>query len=152
MKNFTKVGNQYKLKPQWGMNIPLIGAFVVLAIVGFTKMPESSFKWWMSSICIILFISVINSFMVIDLDKREIRVKMGIFARSKIIPFTCLLRFTVVQTKQYGLITINVTLIAHYINDKGKDKTVSLVQSFITSSIQDILNDINEILGDEYQR
>ncbi|KFF09774.1 hypothetical protein IW15_22200 [Chryseobacterium soli] len=152
MKNFTIEGNLYKLKPQWGMNIPLIGAFIILTIVGFAKIPESSFKWWMLGISILLLISVLSSYLIINLDQKEIRTKIGFFGRARIISLESLEDFTVLKTKHYGILTINVKLLANYVNSKGKDKTTVLAQAFFARPIQHILNDVNEILGDEYQR
>lgn len=152
MKNFEKNGSEYKMKPQLGTYVPLVGFFLLLTIVGFIKIPESSFKWWMLGIVIILVVSLLRSFLFIDMEKKEIRVRKGLWGREIIIPLDTLQGFTIHKVKQYGLITINVSLLARYVNEKGKDKEIPLAQSFFTGPIQHVLNDIDEILGDEYQR
>lgn len=152
MKNFIKEGNQYKLKPQLGVSIPLIGAFLVFAIFGFIKLPESSFKWWMLGVVVILIISFLRAFFIIDMNKKEVRSRKGLLGTTITIPVDKLQGFTIHKLKQYGIIPINVSLHARYINEKGKNKEAALVQSFFTRPIQSIMNDIDEILDDEHQR
>lgn len=74
MKNFERIGNEYKMKPQLETYVPLIGIFSIITIVGFVKLPESSFKWWMLGILVILIISLLRSYFIIDMDRREMRV------------------------------------------------------------------------------
>ena len=144
LKNFTRNGNIYKLKTQYGIYVPLCGAFLLLAIFGFVNMPESSFKWWMLAIFALCFASLQMSYLFVDMDKREIHVRLGL-GTGKIIPISDLQGFTVHKLQQLGFITTNVTLIARY-HKAGKDKELRLVQSFFTRPIQSILNDMDEIL------
>lgn len=71
MKNFEKNGSEYKMKPQLGTYVPLVDFFLLLTIVGFIKIPESSFKWWMLGIVIILVVSLLRSFLFIDMKKKR---------------------------------------------------------------------------------
>lgn len=151
MKNFTKDGNVYKLKPQLGMYIPLFVLFGGATLLGFLKIPESSFKWWMLGIAILMLFSYLTSFLIIDLDKKEINAKSGLLTGTKTLPLSALNGFTIHKLKQMGFITTNVTLLANYTKN-GKEKEMGLIQSFFTGPIQSILNDIDEILGDEHKR
>ncbi|RKF30195.1 hypothetical protein BCY89_20575 [Sphingobacterium siyangense] len=128
MKNFERNGNEYKMKPQLGTYVPLVGIFSIMALVGFIKMPESSFKWWMLGIVVILMISLLRAYFIIDMDNREIRTRKGLLG-------------------QYGFITINVALIARYKDENGKEKKVQLAQSYFTKPINRIINDIDEIIA-----
>lgn len=152
MKKFTRSGSEYKLNPQWGLYIPLVGTFLLFTIAGFTVMPESSFKWWMTGITVLLMLSILNSSLIINVDKREIRTKTGLIKASKTIPFADLTGFTIHKTLQLGFISTNVGLVANYWDKEGKTKEVQLAQSFFTRPIQHILNEIDEIISDEHQR
>ena len=145
LKNFTQEGNVYKLKTQYGMFIPLCGAFLLLTVFGFVQLPESSFKWWMLGIFVLCFVSFQMSYLLLDVEKKEISVRMGL-GSGKIIPFDDLQGFTVHKLTYIGLITTNVMLIARY-HTEGKDRELRLTQSFFTRPIQSILNDMDEILG-----
>ncbi len=147
MKNFERIGNEYKMKPQLGTYVPLIGIFSIIMIVGFVKLPESSFKWWMLGILVILIISLLRSYFIIDMDRREMRVRKGLVGREVTVPIDRLEGFTIHKLKQYGLITISVSLIARYRNENGKEKRVQLAQSYFTKPIQRICNEIEEIIG-----
>lgn len=152
MKKFTKKGNIYKLKPQLGISIPLVGSFAALTAAGFIKMPESSFKWWMMAISILLLASFLCSYLIIDIGRKEIQTKTGFLAGSQTIPFEKLQSFTIHKIRQYGLITINVGLTAEYDDKDGNPKMAVLAQSFFTAPIQNIVNDMEEILENEYPR
>ncbi len=149
MKNFIKEENLYTLKRQYSLIVPLLGTFFGLALVGFLKIPESSFKWWMLGIGILLAIAYARRSLVIDMDKREIRVVMGLFHPVRTIPLEQLQGFTVHRLKYMGFITINVSLIADYYNEEGKPKELGLAESFFKRPIQSILNDIHEVIYDE---
>ncbi|MGJ1367626.1 hypothetical protein [Sphingobacterium spiritivorum] len=152
MKKFTRNGNEYKLNTQWGLYIPLVGSFVILTIAGFTAIPESSFKWWMIGIVVLLILSILNSYLIIDVDKKEIRTKTGFIKVSRTIPFADLKGFTVHKTLHFGFITTNVGLVATYRDNNGKKKDIQLAQSFFARPIQHILNEIDEIISYEHQR
>ncbi|WP_312338610.1 hypothetical protein [Sphingobacterium sp.] len=152
MKNFERNGNEYKMKPQLGTYIPLVGVFAIMAIVGFVKMPESSFKWWMLGIVIILMISLLRAYFIIDMDRREMRVLKGLLGKEVTVPLESLQGFTIYKLKQYGLITVSVSLLARYRNEEGKEKKVQLAQHYFTKPIQRICNEIDEIIAEDHNR
>lgn len=147
MKNFERNGNEYKMKPQLGTYVPLVGIFSIMALVGFVKMPESSFKWWMLGIVVILMISLLRAYFIIDMDRREMRVRKGLFGKEVTVPLESLQGFSIHKLKQYGFITINVALIARYKDENGKEKKVQLAQSYFTKPISRIINEIDEIIA-----
>ena len=152
MKNFERNGNEYKMKPQLGTYVPLVGIFFIMALVGFIKMPESSFKWWMLGIVVILMISLLRAYFIIDMDNREIRTRKGLLGKEVTIPLESLQGFSIHKLKQYGFITINVALIARYKDENGKEKKVQLAQSYFTKPINRIINDIDEIIAEDNNR
>ncbi|WON95031.1 hypothetical protein [Sphingobacterium sp. UGAL515B_05] len=152
MKNFERNGNEYKMKPQLGTYVPLVAIFAIMAIVGFVKMPESSFKWWMLGIVVILMISLLRAYFIIDMDRREMRVRKGLFGKEVTVPLENLQGFTIHKLKQYGLITVSVSLLARYRNEDGKEKKVQLAQHYFTKPIQRICNEIDEIIAEDHNR
>ncbi|UWX61776.1 hypothetical protein N0B40_05715 [Chryseobacterium oranimense] len=151
LKNFKQTGNQYKLTSSNSFNAILCSCFLMLSVFGFIKIPDSSFKWWMLGITILLILSALVSYCIIDMDKKEIRIRMGLIKGPKIIPIANLEGFIIYKIKQLGIITINVSLIANY-TINGKKHEAGIAQRLFTRPIQSILNDIEEILGDEYKR
>ncbi|MDR3009483.1 MAG: hypothetical protein LBV59_16230 [Sphingobacterium sp.] len=149
MKNFERNGNEYKMKPQLGTYVPLVGIFSIMALVGFLKMPESSFKWWMLGIVVILMISLLRAYFIIDMDRREMRIRKGLFGKEVTVPLESLQGFTIHKLKQYGFITVSVSLHARYRNEDGKEKKVQLAQHYFTKPIQRICNEIDEIIADD---
>lgn len=152
MKNFERNGNEYKMKPQLGTYVPLVVIFTLIAIVGFVKMPDSSLQWWMLGIVVVLVISLLRAYFIIDMDSREMRVRKGLFGKEVAVPLDRLDGFTIHKLKQYGLITISVSLHARYRDEAGKEKQVQLAQSYFTKPIQRICNEIEEITAADHNR
>lgn len=136
MKNFERNGNEYKMKAQLGTYVPLIGFSVVVALIGFIQMPGSSLQWWMLAITVILLISLLRAYFIIDMDNREMRVRKGLFGKKVTVPLESLQGFAIHKLKQYGFITISVALVARYRDQNGKEKKVQLAQSYFTKPIK----------------
>lgn len=152
MKNFERNGNEYKMKPQLGTYMPMLGIFITIGLVSFIKFPESILKWWMLGIVVILMISLLRAYFIIDMDRREMRVRKGLLGKEVTIPLESLQGFSIHKLKQYGFITVNVSLIARYKNENGKEKKAQLAQAYFTNTIQRILNDIDEIIVEDNNR
>ncbi len=152
MKNFDRNGNEYKMKHQLGTYVPLVAIFSIMTLVGFIKMPESPFKWWMLGVVVILMISLLRAYFIIDMDRREMRVRKGLLGKEVTVPLESLQRFTIHKLKQYGLITVSVSLHVRYRNEDGKEKKVQLAQHYFTKPIQRICNEIDEIIAEENNR
>ena len=76
----------------------------------------------MLTIVVILKISLLRAYFIIDMDRGKCA---------------------------YGLITVSVSLLARYRNEDGKEKKVQLAQSYFTKPIQRICNEIDEIIADD---
>lgn len=146
LKNFIQEGNIYKLKPQYGLFIPLFLIFVALGVLTTIKSPGSNIKWIFYGIALLGILAFFKQHFTIDLNKKEMQAKMGLFGGGQSIPLSDLQGFTIHKLKQMGFITTNVTLIANYTKN-GKNKQMRITQSFFTKPIQSILNDIDEILA-----
>ncbi|MBB6369672.1 hypothetical protein [Chryseobacterium shigense] len=151
LKNFKRTGNQYKLTSSNSFNIALCSIMMMLSVLGFVKIPESGFKWWMLVLTVLLILSVAASYCIIDMDAKEIRIRVGFIRGPGIIPISDLQGFTICKIRQLGILTINVSLIANYTKN-GKEYEANIAQRIFTRPIQSILNDIEEILGNEYKR
>lgn len=145
LKYFTQEGNQFKMKPQYIFFV-LAGFFFFFGIIAMIKAPDSSAKWWLFAIAIIVIISISRQSLIIDLDKKEIVIRRGLIGNFKNIAFNDLRGFTIHKLKYMGFITTNVTLLANY-NKNGKIKQIALRQGFNTKPIQNTLNDLDEILA-----
>ncbi|SKA44317.1 hypothetical protein SAMN04488128_106376 [Chitinophaga eiseniae] len=143
-KYFTREGNVYKMKPQLGFNIVVIGlalAFVVLGI--YIKSPGVI---WIFAACGVIFVlSAFTKSLVIDMDKKEISGRMALIKPVFTIPIAAIQHFELYSVRQ-NFITTNTTLNMYYLKD-GKEKSVSLVQGFTARGIQGVLNDIEEIIS-----
>ncbi|WP_312136372.1 hypothetical protein [Sphingobacterium sp.] len=152
MKYFVKNGNEYKMKPQWGIYSTIVGFFALLTILSFTKAPDSSLYCWLLGMTIFLIISFLRRCFIIDLNQKHIKVRNGLFGIGHTILLDNLVGLTVHEIKQVGFITTNVSLIARFVNQKGKYRETQLVQAVSKKKIQNILNEIEEILGNEHQK
>jgi|GEM_PF-234930 len=162
MKYFVKNGNEYKMKPQWGIYSTIVGFFALLTILKFNKNTAiffffffffgvSSLYCWLLGMTIFLIISFLRRCFIIDLNQKHIKVRNGLFGIGHTILLDNLVGLTVHEIKQVGFITTNVSLIARFVNQKGKYRETQLVQALSKKKIQNILNEIEEILGNEHQ-
>lgn len=149
-KKFTRIQNRYVLKKQYGF-----GLIVVLGMAAFTVggiwYKNTAVIWIFGILTILCAIAIWQENFYIDLDKREFVIKNGLINKPVQIPFSDFINFEVVKVKQ-NLITTNVCLNLCY-NKQHKEKSIGIVQSFWTRSIQNIINEINQILSlDEHSR
>jgi len=150
MKYFVKNGNEYKMKTPWGLYSPIVGGFALMTILSFVKAPESSLFWWLLAMTIFLIISFLRRCFIIDLDKKHIKVRQGLFGIGDTILIDNQEGFTVHEMKQL-FITTNVSLMARYVNNKGKYREIQLAQGISKKMIQNLLNEVEEILSNEHQ-
>ncbi|WP_336833490.1 hypothetical protein [Sphingobacterium siyangense] len=106
----------------------------------------------MLGVVVILMISLLRAYFIIDMDRREMRVRKGLFDKEVTVPLESLQGFTIHKLKQYGLITVSVSLHARYLNEEGKEKKVQLAQHYFTKPIQRICNEIDEIIAEDHNR
>lgn len=144
MKSFEQDGNSYKMKPQYASSALLMGGLIGFVIVGFiTDLPALS--WTFGIVAVLVGIQIMTKSLVIDMDRKEIRVKVALMRGPTVVPLTDIDHFELHSVSQL-FITINASLNLYYFKD-GKEKLAPLAQGFTVRSMQRLLNDIEEILG-----
>lgn len=148
-KYFTQEGNSYKYNEPKTIKIILILLFVGLAVVSYNKNAIPITKFWAALILSGLITMLTNKF-VIDTDRKLIHAKCGIFMSSKTIPFDKIVDFEIL-TSSVNFIPSAVFINIYYTNTKGKEKLAKAVQAFSKTRIQNVLNEVDEIMGREEQ-
>lgn len=143
MKYFTQNGNQYTMKRQMGFSLVVIIAMGAAAIAGlFVNKPALT---WICGIMTILFIlAVALKRVVIDMDRKEIYIKNGLFAPGFSIQFTDFISFQLASVRQ-SFITTNASLNILYTKN-GKEKTAGIAEGFTVRGMQQVLNEVEEIM------
>jgi hypothetical protein len=143
-KKFTREGNLFVMKRQYGF-----GLIIVLAMAAFTIggiwYKNTAMIWIFGILTILCFISIWQQNFNIDLDKEEFNVKNGLINKPIEIPFTDFVNFEMVKIR-HNFITTNVSLNLYYRRD-NKEKCIGIAQSFSTRSLQILINEINEIIS-----
>lgn len=136
----------YKMKPQLGFNIVVIGLALVFVVLGIII--KSPGVIWIFAACAVIFVlSAFTKSLVIDMDKKEISGKMALIKSGFTIPIAAIQHFELYSLR-HNFITTNTTLNVYYLKD-GKEKSVSLAQGFTARGMQGILNDIEEIIASD---
>jgi len=147
-KKFTKEENLYVMKRQYGF-----GLIVVLGMLAFTVggiyYKNNAVIGIFGVLAVICFIAIWQQEFVIDLSRNEFRIKNGLINKPVQIPFADFVEFELVKVR-HNFITTNVSLNLYYMKEK-KEKRTGIAQGFTTRSIQNLINEINEIL-DEHSR
>ncbi|MEL1252976.1 hypothetical protein AAEO57_04250 [Flavobacterium sp. DGU38] len=144
LQKFTKNGNQYVMKRQYGF-----GLFVVLGMAAFafagvlTK--NTTMIWIFGILTVVCLISIFINHVVIDMNQKEILIKNALIIPPVRIPFSDFVNFEVVRTTQY-FITINVSLNLYYMKN-GKELCSGVAQGLTARSMQNLLNEIQEIIN-----
>ncbi|MFD1604330.1 hypothetical protein ACFSJW_24910 [Flavobacterium artemisiae] len=143
-KKFTREGNLFVMKRQYGF-----GLIIVLAMAAFTVggiwYKNAAMIWIFGILTILCFISIWQQIFNIDIDKQEFNIKNGLINKPIQIPFTDFLNFELVKIR-HNFITTNVSLNLYYMKD-NKEKCTGIAQSFSTRSLQILINEINEIIS-----
>lgn len=143
LQHFTKNGNQYIMKKQYAFGLIVSFGMAAFAIIGIC-INEIIMIWIFSILVVLSFISIWMKHVVIDLDKNEITVKVGLINPVVNIPLKDFLNFELVCITQY-LIPINTSLNACYLKN-GKEKTTMIAQGFTKRPMQNLVNEIDEIM------
>ncbi|NML39560.1 EbsA family protein [Chitinophaga sp. G-6-1-13] len=149
-KRFTREGNVYKMKPQYGFSIIAIALALGLAYLGF-HIKSPAVVWIFLALAVIFILSAFTKSLVVDMDKKVINAKMALIKPAYTIPIEDIQHFELYSLRT-NFITTNTTLNVYFLKD-GKEKSASLAQGITKRAMQNILNDIEEIIGaDEYSR
>jgi|SRR5690554_4820640 len=147
LKHFTKEGNVYTMKPQFGMAIILIGGLLLVAF-GSYYADIMGLMWVMLALAVLSFLAIMTKKLTIDMNKKEIHAKVGLVKPAVVIPIDSIQNFELYSLSQ-NFIRTNTALNVYYINKKGKEKSSGIAQGFTTSAMQNILNEIEEILAND---
>lgn len=143
LQYFTKNENQYIMKREYGFALIISLALAVFAGAGIW-IKEMAMFWIFGVLSVLCLISIWSKQVIIDLDRKEIIVKMGLIGKPFPIPFQDFQNFELVRLKQY-LLTTNTSLNIYYLKD-GKEKCAMIAQGFTSKAMQNLANEIDEII------
>lgn len=146
LKYFTRNGNVFTMKKEYGFGLIIVAGLSAAAVWGyFAHLPDMI--WVFGILALLCFLSIFLKKVVIDLNSKEIITKNGLVNPAVHIPLSDFQNFELVRTQQYW-VTINTSLNIRYLRN-GKEKYAIVAQGFTSKAMQRILNEITEIL-DEY--
>ncbi|WP_276381135.1 hypothetical protein [Flavobacterium sp. H4147] len=105
---------------------------------------EMAMFWIFGILSVLSLISIWSKQIIIDLERKEIIVKIGLIGKPFPIPFEDFQNFELVRIKQY-LLTTNTSLNIQYLKN-GKEKSAMIAQGFTSRSMQNLANEIDEII------
>ncbi|RZJ52079.1 MAG: hypothetical protein EOO44_12915 [Flavobacterium sp.] len=143
LKKFSLNGEQYVMKRQYGFGLIIVFAMAALAFAGIW-FKNSIMVWIFGILTVLCLISIFLNHVVIDISRKEIIIKNGLIIPPVQIHFDDFVNFELVKMKQY-FITTNVSLNLYYLKN-GKEKCTGIAQGLTTRSMQNLLNEIQEIL------
>lgn len=141
---FIKNGNQYVMKREYGFSVMIAVAMAALAFVGI-YIKETAMFWIFGVLAVLCFASIWSKQVIIDMDKKEIVMKIGFIGKLINIPLQDFQNFELIRIKHY-FITTNTSLNLNYLKD-GKEKEAMIAQGFTTRAMQNLANEIDEILA-----
>lgn len=149
-KKFTQNGNQYIMKRQYGFGFIIVAGMAAISFTGLW-LKEATVALVFAGLAILCFIAVWFEHVSIDMDSKEIITKMGLINKPVHVPLADFINFELVKIS-YNFIPTNVCLNMYYWKD-GKEKCAGIAQGFTTRSIQNVINEIEEIIqADEHSR
>jgi len=143
LKYFTKSGNQFIMKRDYSFALIISIALAIFAGAGIW-IKEMAMFWIFGILSVLSLISIWSKQIIIDLERKEIVVKIGLIGKPFPIPFEDFQNFELVRIKQY-LLTTNTSLNIQYLKN-GKEKSAMIAQGFTSRSMQNLANEIDEII------
>ncbi|WP_437922121.1 hypothetical protein [Sphingobacterium sp. LRF_L2] len=147
LKHFKRAGNLYKMKPQYGFGIILIIG-LLLSAFGAYYADINGLMWIMLTLGILSLWALISKKLHIAMDKRELYAKVGLVKPPVCISIDNIQRFELFTMSTHFFKT-NAILSAYYLDENGKEKAIQIAQGFTVKTMQSILNEMEEIIGDE---
>lgn len=144
LHKFTKNGQLYAMKRQYGFSLIVVLGMAAFAFAG-VILKNAAMIWIFGILTIICLISVFVNHVEIDMGRKIISIKNGLIIPPVQIPLSDFVNFEVVRTTQY-FVTINVSLNLYYMKN-GKEQCSGVAQGFTARSMQNLLNEIQEILN-----
>lgn len=147
-KYFEQEGSVYRFKPQYIVKIVIAVIIAALTWLFYFKLDAPIFASIVGLLGIMVVITLFTDKFEIDTNRKEINLRQGIYMQSRNIPFDKFINFEML-TMTTNFIRSGVHLNLNYYNDKGKEKVMKVAQSMSKMHIQKIINEVDEILGDE---
>lgn len=147
LKHFKQEGNLYEIKPQYGSSIILIVGLFLFAF-GAYYVDIYGLMWAMLILGILSFWAIATKKLSIDMDKRSLYAKVGLAKPPVTISIESIQRFELF-TMSNNFFKTNAVLSAYYIDENGTEKTIQIAQGFTVKTMQSILNEMEEIIGNE---
>lgn len=147
LKHFKKEGNLYSMKPQYGSSILLIMGLFVFAF-GAYYVDIYGLMWVMLLLGVLCFWAIVTKKLSIEKDKRELYAKVGLAKAPVTIGIDKIQRFELF-TMSNNFFKTNAALSAYYLDENGKEKAIQIAQGFTVKSMQSILNEMEDIIGNE---
>jgi len=144
LHKFTKNGQLYAMKRQYGFSLIVVLGMAAFAFAG-VILKNAAMIWIFGFLTIICLISVFVNHVEIDMGRKIISIKNGLIIPPVQIPLSDFVNFEVVRTTQY-FVTINVSLNLYYMKN-GKEQCSGVAHGFTARSMQNLLNEIQEILN-----
>lgn len=147
LEHFKQERNLYNMKPQYGFSIILIIGLFLFAF-GAYYANIYGLMWVMLILGILSFWAIASKKLSIDMDRKELYAKVGLVKPAVTISIDNIQRFELFTMSNY-LLKTNAILSAYYLDESGKEKSIQIAQGFTVKAMQSILNEIEEIIGNE---
>jgi len=147
LKHFNQQGRLYTMKRQYGFGILLISGLLLLAF-GAYFVGHFGFMSVMLVLGILCFLALAAKKMIIDMDERMLYAKVGLAKPPIKISIDNIKRLELF-TMSNNFFKTNVILSAYYLDENNNEKSIQIAQSFTVNTIQSILNEMEEIIGNE---
>jgi hypothetical protein len=108
-------------------------------------------KWMVAVFALLIVMILITLFtdkFQIDTNHKVINLRQGIYMQSREVPFDRIVTFEMLTTTT-NFVRSSVVLNLYYLNDKGKEKVMKVAQGISKTHMQNILNEVDEIMGRE---
>ncbi|WP_300672431.1 hypothetical protein [Soonwooa sp.] len=146
-KYFSQEGSSYSFKPQY-----IVKSAIVLMLIGLCWVFWKVDIKWMVAVFALLSVMIIITLFTdkfqIDTNHKVINLRQGIYMQSREVPFDKIITFEMLTTTT-NFIRSSVVLNLYYLNDKGKEKVMKVAQGISKTHMQNILNEVDEIMGRE---
>ncbi|MBB1138148.1 hypothetical protein [Myroides sp. WP-1] len=144
MKYFVQQGDCYVMKPQYNLAIlvfsGLLGFAYASYLVEFTLLAIS-----ILIVAVLTLWSFISKKIYVDIKRKYIYAKIGFIHPTAQIPLDKIVHFEFHILSQ-NLIRTNAELVLRY-SIPGGEKTVLIAQGFTKSTMESILNELQEIIA-----
>lgn len=148
-KYFSQEGSSYFFKPQY-----IVKSVIALMLVGLCWVFWKIEVKWMVAVFALLIVMILITLFTdkfqIDTNHKVINLRQGIYMQSREVPFDRIVTFEMLTTTT-NFVRSSVVLNLYYLNDKGKEKVMKVAQGISKTHMQNILNEVDEIMGYEQQ-